>query len=158
MKATGVRSSTPTRNTASNVEEGQYQTHKWRSERKQAKLADGQSDTHQTEDETRGKGDDVISGTVPDLQEIITKMKVGSVTDSATKGKSDHGDINTDAANPDTQEKMTESNVRNDWDGASLILNHEDMNTEVKDLEEAREFLLQKQEHVLDKPISNGPF
>ena len=156
MKATSVQSSLPTRNTTNNVEVGPYQTYKRRSERKQAKPADGQSDTHQTEDETCGKGDDAIIGTISDIQETITELNEESVMDSATR-KLDYADINTDAAISNTQEIMTESNVRNDWDDVPLILNHEDMNTEVKDLEEAREFMLQKQEHVLDKPISNGP-
>ena len=156
MKATGVRSSLPTRNTTNNVEEGLHQTYKRRPGRKQAKLVDGKLDMHQTEDETRGKGDDAISETVPDIQETITEINEEHVTDSATR-KSNYADINTEAANPDIQEMMTESNVRKDWDDVPLIPNHEDMNTEVRDLEEAREFLLQDQEPVLDKPISNGP-
>ena len=52
---------------------------------------------------------------------------------------------------------MTESNVRKVWDSVPLIPNHEDMNTEVTDLEEARALRLQEHEPVLDKPIPNGP-
>ena len=156
MKATGGRSSLPTRNTTNNVEEGLHQTYKRRPGRQQAKPMNGKPDMHQTEEETRGKGNDAISETVPDIQETITEINEEHVTDFATR-KSDDADINTEAANSEIQDMMTESNVRKVWDSVPLIPNHEDMNTEVTDLEEARALRLQEHEPVLDKPIPNGP-
>ena len=49
MKATGARSSLPTRNTTSNVKEGPHHTHQWRSERKQDTPADEPPYTNQTD-------------------------------------------------------------------------------------------------------------
>ncbi|KAL0013935.1 hypothetical protein SO802_001004 [Lithocarpus litseifolius] len=85
MKATGSRSSMPTRKSRSNVEEGMDQTYKRSSERMQAMPADENPDSSQTEDETHGKGDDAISGTVSVFQEKITDINAGSVTDYATR-------------------------------------------------------------------------
>ena len=62
-----------------------------------------------------------------------------------------------DAENPDIQGIFTECNTRNDWDVALSNLNHEDINAEAKNLEEAHELLSLKQEYVLDKSILNGP-
>ncbi|KAL0010776.1 hypothetical protein SO802_005884 [Lithocarpus litseifolius] len=46
---------------------------------------------------------------------------------------------------------------KNSGEVVSLNLNHEEINIEAKNLEEARELLSLKKAHVLDKPTPNGP-
>lgn len=65
-------------------------------------------------------------------------------------------DINTSALNPDTQGIITNSNAKKESKVVALNPNHEEVNTETTNSEEARELLLLKQEHVLDKSKLNG--
>lgn len=106
-------------------------------------MVDEPPSTNQTKEETRGKGNNAKSETDSDFREIITDINEASKTDSATR-KPKHVDITMGALNPNTQGIIIDSNSRREWDVAALNPNHEEVNTEAKNLEEARELPLLK--------------
>lgn len=67
-----------------------------------------------------------------------------------------HVDIIMGALNPETQGFTSESNAQKSWEEAALNRNHGEGDTEAINKEEAREPLLVKQKHVLDKSKLSG--
>ncbi|XP_050241197.1 uncharacterized protein LOC126690108 [Quercus robur] len=150
MKAVGSRTWSPTRNKARNDEEELFRSQKHRPERQYETVAVGSIFTTQTEEETCGKGNDAQYGTDPDFQEIITSNNEGSETDAA-KVMPQHVDIIMGVLNPETRGFSTESNAQRSLEEVALNMNHEEGDSEAINKKEAREPLLAKQEHVLDK-------